>query len=299
MHFLHRGCLRSLRRAGHVLKGSSALSDESKLAIHQVTFHSRWSFRESVEGLSRHGVRKTAVWRPKMQEIGVAEAARILTDNGMQVTGLSVGGLVTSPVPREWQAAVDDTRRVVEEAAQIGADHIVMLSGGLEDGSRDLRGARERALEGIARVLPDARGAGVKLGLEPLHPMLCAGRAVMCTLEQANDWCDALGDETWVGIVVDTYAVWWDPRLRRELHRAKARICALHVNDWLADTRDLRLDRGMMGDGLIDIRGIRRAVEEVGYRGPYEVEIFSERDWWRRDPDEVVRVIKERFESCV
>lgn len=266
----------------------------SQLAIHQVTFLPQWSFRESIEGLARHGVKCTAVWRDKLHEIGVSEGARILGDHGMTVTGLSVGGLATSPDPGEWQAAVDDTRRAIEEAAEIGADHVVMLSGGLEGGSKDVRGARERALEAIASVMPEARASGVRLGLEPLHPMLCAMRAVLCTLQQASQWCDLLGNDPAVGIVIDTYAVWWDPRLDEEIAKAGPRICAFHVSDWLADTRDLRLDRGMMGDGVIDIPAIRRLVEATGYRGPCEVEIFSERDWWRRDPDEVVQVIKER-----
>lgn len=275
------------------------MTDPTRLAIHQVTFLRQWSFRESIEGLARHGVRQTAVWRDKLHEVGVHEGARILRDNGMQVTGLSVGGLVTSPHPREWQASVDETRRVIEEAATIGADHVVTLSGGLMRDSNDLQGARGRALDALAQVVPDARGAGVRLGLEPLHPMLCANRAVLCTLEQANEWCDALGGGQAVGIVVDTYAVWWDPQMVRQLEIAGSKICAFHVNDWLPETRDLRLDRGMMGDGVIDIRAIRRDVDKAGYKGPCEVEIFSERDWWQRDPDEVVDVIKDRFREHV
>ena len=275
------------------------MADESRLAIHQVTFHRQWSFRESIEGLARHGVRRTAVWREKLHEIGVDEGARVLRDNGMEVTGLSVGGLATSPDPQEWQAAVDENRRVIDEAAVIGADHVVVLSGGLVRDSKDIQGARARALDAIAQVVPDARQAGVRLGLEPLHPMLCANRAVLCTLGQANDWCRQLGNSEAVGIVVDTYAVWWDPQMESELEIAGSRICAFHVNDWLADTRDLRLDRGMIGDGLIDIPAIRRAVEKAGYEGPCEVEIFSERDWWQRDPDQVVEVIKDRFPRYV
>ena len=275
------------------------MDDDSRLAIHQVTFLPQWSFRESIEGLARHGVTCTAIWRDKLHEIGVGEAAMILADHGMRVTGLSVGGLATSPDPRAWQAAVDDTRRAIEEASRIGADHVVMLSGGLEAGSKDVSGARQRALEAVERVVPDARESGVKLGLEPLHPMLCERRAVLCTLKQANEWCELLDNDPAVGIVVDTYAVWWDPGLEEEIARAGPRICAFHVNDWLSDTRDLRLDRGMMGDGVIDIPWIRRAIERSGYWGPCEVEIFSERDWWRRDPDEVVRVIKERTRTHV
>ncbi len=271
------------------------MEDESRLAIHQVTFLPQWSFRESVEGLASHGVRKTAVWREKMLAVGVDEAARMLRDHGMEVTGLSIGGLVTSPDPQERMTAVDETRRVIDEAVTIGADHVVIISGGLVGDSRNVQGARRRALDALGMVLPHARQAGAKIGLEPLHPMLCADRSVLCTLEQANDWCDTLGDEETVGIVVDTYAVWWDPRIETELERAGSRICAFHVSDWLPDTRDLRLDRGMMGDGVIDLPAIRHAVENAGYRGPCEVEIFSERDWWQRDPHEVVRVIKDRY----
>ncbi len=273
--------------------------DESRLAIHQVTLRDQWSFRECVEGLARHGVRQTAVWRDKLHEVGVEEGAKILCDNDMRVTGLSVGGLATSPDAVEWQAAVDDNRRVLEEAALIGADHVVTISGGLAADSTDLDGARERTLEALARMLRDTRGSGVKIGIEPLHPMMCANRAVLCTLEQANDWCDMLGDDESVGIVVDTYSVWWDPNMEREIEEAGSRICAFHVNDWLRDTRDLRLDRGMPGDGVIDIPAIRRAVERAGYHGACEVEIFSARNWWRRDPDEVVRIIKDRFRQHV
>ena len=273
--------------------------DESRLAIHQVTFHDQWSFRECVEGLARHGVFQTAVWREKLHAVDVKVAAKILRDNGMRVTGLSVGGLATSPDPLEWQAAVDENKRVLEEASVIGADHVVTISGGLVGESKDLNGARGRTLEALEQMLRDARGSGVKIGIEPLHPMMCAGRAVLCTLEQANDWCDMLGDEESAGIVVDTYSVWWDPNMEREIEVAGPRICAFHVNDWLQNTRDLRLDRGMPGDGVIDIRAIRQAVESAGYQGACEVEIFSARNWWQRDPDEVVRIIKDRFRKHV
>jgi sugar phosphate isomerase/epimerase len=139
----------------------------------------------------------------------------------------------------------------------------------------------------------------VPIGLEPLHPMICANRSVVSSVGLANDWCDALDAGDAVGIVVDTYAVWWDPDLEREIARAGQRICAFHVNDWLPDTQHLRFDRGMMGDGVIDIPAIRRMVEAAGYAGQIEVEVFSARDWWTRDPDEVIRVVKERYQSAV
>ncbi|HXP78162.1 MAG TPA: TIM barrel protein, partial [Stellaceae bacterium] len=136
-------------------------------------------------------------------------------------------------------------------------------------------------------------------GLEPLHPMICATRSVLSTIKLANEWCDALAAEDAVGIAVDTYAVWWDPELEAGIARAGKRICAFHVSDWLPDTQDLRLDRGMMGDGVIDIPAIRRMVEAAGYTGQREVEIFSARNWWKRDADEVIRVIRERYQTAV
>ena len=273
--------------------------DESRLAIHQVTLRDQWSFRESIEGLARHGVHTTAIWHEKLAEIDLADAVRIVRDHGMNVLALIAGGLVTSPDKAAYQAAVDQNRRLIEATVALGAGHLVVLSGGLEEGSKDLDGARGRALEAIVTLVPDARAAGIKLGLEPLHPMICANRAVLCTLEQANDWCDQLAADDAVGVVIDTYHVWWDPNVAEQIARAGKRICAFHVNDWLPETKDLRLDRGMMGDGVIDIPAIRSMVENAGYDGPCEAEILSADNWWRRDPDEVIEIIKERFRTAV
>ena len=273
--------------------------DDANIPIHQVTFRGQWSFRESIEGMTRHGIRTTAVWREKLHEVGVDEGARILRGHGMSVSAICPVGLVTALGPSGFRAGLDDNRRAIEEAQTIGAPRLVFLSGGLPEMSRDLDGARARTLEALALLVPEARSAGVKLGIEPLHPMICASRAVLCTLEQANDWCDQLDADDTVGIVVDTYHVWWDPNVAREIARAGPRICSFHVNDWLADTEDIRLDRGMMGDGVIDIPGIRRMVENAGYDGAPEVEIFSARNWWRRDPEEVIEVIKERYRTFV
>jgi sugar phosphate isomerase/epimerase len=129
--------------------------------------------------------------------------------------------------------------------------------------------------------------------------MACATRSVLSTTRLANDWCDQLGAEDVVGIALDTYAIWWDPEIEHEIERAARRICAFHISDWLPDTQDLRLDRGMMGDGLIDIAGLRRKVEAAGYQGHIEVEVFSQRNWWQRPPDEVLGVVKERFATVV
>ena len=276
-----------------------AMLDESKLAIHQATTLEQWSFEEAVEGYARHGVRAIGVWRDKIQEFGIQRAARLLRDTGVTVSDYCPGGLLTPLSDRDFQQRLDDNRRIIDEATEIGAPCVVMISGGLDGDSKDIESARQRAKEGIAALIPHAKSAGVTLGLEPLHPMICASRSVLAGLGMANDWCDELAADDTLGVVVDVYHVWWEPYLAREIERAAGRICAFHVSDWLRDTSDLRLDRGMMGDGVIDIPAIRRMVETAGYTGYREVEIFSARNWWRRDPDEVVRVVKERYQTFV
>ncbi len=268
-----------------------------KLAINQVTTRDQWTLREAVEGYARHGVRGISVWRDKLAECGVADAVSLLGDHGMTVTGLCRGGMFGGADGSGWQAAIDDNLRAVEEAAAIGARALVLVAGGLAPGSKDLVGARARVADGIAAILPAARAAGVALAIEPMHPMTCADRGCVTTLRLANDLCDALGEG--VGVAVDVYHVWWDPALDEEIARAGRRILAFHVNDWLADTRDRVFDRGMMGDGVVDIPRIRGLVERAGYDGMNEVEIFSADNWWKRDPDEVVAVCVERHETAV
>jgi sugar phosphate isomerase/epimerase len=188
-------------------------------------------------------------------------------------------------------AAIDDNRRAIAEAHAIGAPCLVVLGGGLPPGSKDLPGARAMFHDGLAAVLPNARAAGVTLALEPLHPMTCADRSVLSTLGQALDLCEEFGAGT--GIALDVYHVWWDPDLARQVSRAKGRIAAFHVCDWLVPTTDLVFDRGMMGDGVIDIPAIRAMAEAAGYDGPCEVELLSRR-WWAEDPDAVLSLMKER-----
>jgi len=195
------------------------------------------------------------------------------------------------------QIAYDENRRAVDEAAAIDARCLVMVCGGLPDGSKDMADARKQVADGLERMLPYARDAGVPVAIEPLHPMTAADRACVNTLEQALDLCDALGDG--VGVAVDVYHVWWDPKLEGQIARAGSRILGFHVCDWLVPTVDLVWDRGMMGDGVIDIPRIRGWVEAAGYRGFNEVEIFSERNWWQRDPEEVVDTCIERYAKYV
>lgn len=270
-----------------------------RLSINQVTMHKRWSLAEAISGLARHDVHGIAVWRDKLAELGVDEAASRLRGEGMTVTAYCVGGLLGMLDDACFQRRLDDNRRIIDEAAMIDAQCVMMVAGGLPEGCRDLVGVRARCLEGLSALMPHAKQAGVTLALEPLHPMTAASRSCLTTMAQANDWYEQLGGGAELGIAVDVYHVWWDPELERQIQRAKDRIIAFHVSDWLMKTVDLRLDRGMMGDGVIDIPPIREMVERSGYNGLIEVEIFSDRNWWLRDPDEVIDVIKKRFSDCV
>ena len=274
------------------------MADLAKLSIHQVTLLQQCTTPQFIETMAHHDVRCASLWRDKVREHGVERTAALVADSGITMSGYCFGGLVTSPDAREASRARDDVRRALDEAAALGAPCLVFVAGGVDPAEKSIANARTRALDGIADLIPHARSVGVKLAIEPLHPMICATRSVLSTVGQANRWCDKLAADDIVGIAVDTYAVWWDPDLEAEIARAGKRICAFHVSDWLVDTQDLRFDRGMMGDGVIDIPGIRAMVERTGFDGWVEVEIFSQRNWWKRDTDEVVETIQERFESA-
>jgi sugar phosphate isomerase/epimerase len=274
------------------------MADLKRLSFNQVTTLPQWSLKEAIEGLARADVRAISVWRDKMHEAGVAESARMLAGEGMAVSGLCFAGLIASPDEAEAKKAIDEVRRAIEEAATIKAQCLVFVAGGVDPRDKNVKATRQRVLDRLPLLANDARKAGVKIALEPLHPMTCATRSVISNVKIANDFCDALKDDVF-GIAVDTYVVWWDPEIEKEIARAGKRICAFHVNDWLVQTEDVRLDRGMMGDGVIDIAWLRGLVDKAGYDGLIEVEIFSQKNWWKKDPNEVVRVVKERFESVV
>jgi len=279
------------------------MPDLSQLSINQATTRAQWTLREAADGYARAGVPGIAVWRDKLAECGVGEAARILAGEGLTVTGLCRGGMFPAADLVGRNAAIDDNRRAVDEAVAIGAQCLVLVVGGLPVASKDIAGARDMVRDGIAEILPYAQAANMPLAIEPLHPMYAADRACVNTMAQANDLCDELGEG--LGIAVDVYHVWWDPDLEREIRRAGdaaregyQRILAYHICDWLVPTTDLLLDRGMMGDGVIDLPKIRGWVEDAGYDGLHEAEIFSAENWWKRDPDEVVRVCIERHRDC-
>jgi len=269
--------------------------EEGLLSLNTATVREKWSLREMIEGCARHHIRGISPWRDKLAELGAKQAARVIRDNGLVVTGLCRGGMFPAADRKGRQAALDDNRRAIDDAAILEARCLVLVVGGLPSGSKDIAGAREMVRDGIGEVLEHARSVGVPLAIEPLHPMYAADRACVNTMAHANDLCDELGEG--LGIAVDVYHVWWDPQLEREIERAgDKRLLACHVCDWLVPTRDLLTDRGMMGDGVIDIPLIRSWVERAGYRGFHEVEIFSAQNWWQREPDEVLAICRERHQ---
>jgi sugar phosphate isomerase/epimerase len=272
------------------------------LSLNWATVREQWDLRQAIEGCARHGIPGIAPWREPLQAMGLGAAARLIRDHGLTVSGLCRAGMFPAADVAGRQAAIDDNRRAIDEAAAIGAQCLVVLAGGMPPGSKDLELARRQARDGIAAVLPHARAAGVPLAIEPLHPMYAADRCCISTLGQAIDLCAELDPDGQggLGVAIDVYHVFWDPALEDEIARAGAagRILAFHVCDWLVPTRDLLLDRGMMGDGVIDLPKIRASVEAAGYAGMIEVEIFSHA-WWRRDADEVLRIITERYQTVV
>lgn len=263
-----------------------------RISLNTATVKEKWTLAQCIEGCTRHGLGGISPWRDKLQEMGVDAAAKAIRDTGLRVSGLCRGGWYTVEGTLT-DSVLDDNRRAVDEAAGIGAECLVMVVGGLLPGSRDIAAARALVEDGLAHTLEYARTAGVKVGIEPLHPMTAADRAVVNTLGQALDICDRLGPG--IGVAVDVYHVWWDPEVRAQIRRAgKDRLMAFHICDWLDPTADLLTDRGMMGDGVIDIAGLRAEAEAAGFDGLNEVEIFSSRNWWQRDPDEVLATIVER-----
>ena len=242
-----------------------------RLALNQITTN-RWSVREAAEGCARAGIGAIGLWRDKVAEAGGAEAAaRAVRAAGLTVSSLCRGGFFTAP------GAVDDNRRAIEAAATLGTDLLVLVCGGLPEGSRDLPGARAMVHDGIAAVLDDAIAAGVRLGIEPLHPMFCADRSVITTLGEANRLAERFPADR-VGVIVDAYHVWWDPYVYDEI--ARARILGFHIDDWVLPLPEgALLGRGLPGEGCADLPGLYRAVTAAGYAGPVEVEVLSERVW--------------------
>ncbi|OKI30671.1 sugar phosphate isomerase/epimerase [Streptomyces sp. CB03911] len=260
----------------------------------------RWTLPEAVDGCVRAGIPGIGLWRDRVAETGAAKAARLVREAGLTVTSLCRGGFLTAPDAAGRTAALEDNRRAVEEAATLGTGVLVLVCGGLPEGSRDLPGARHAVADALAELAPYAREHGVRLAIEPLHPMFCADRAVVSTLGQALDLAEAVEartGEAGVGVVVDTYHVWWDPQVEEQIARAADRILAFQVCDWtLPLSADALLGRGHVGDGLIDIPRLAAAVAAAGYTGYTEVEIFNQ-EIWDTPGDLTLRTLIERHRT--
>jgi sugar phosphate isomerase/epimerase len=239
--------------------------DPRRLSLNLITVD-HWSLPEAIERCATAGIRFVAPWRHKVAETGLAESARLVRESGLAVSSLCRGGFFTAP------GATDDNRRAVEEAAELGAPVLVLVCGPPVDG--DLAAARATIAAGIERLLPFAADHGVRLGIEPLHPMLVGERSAIVTVGEALALARGL-DHGSVGVVVDAYHVFWDPVLDDELAGASGLIAGYHVSDWLVPTTDLLAGRGLMGDGIIDLPHVRTLVEATGYDGPIEVEVIN------------------------
>jgi sugar phosphate isomerase/epimerase len=269
----------------------------ARLSLNQKTTNG-WSLPEAIDGCVRAGLASIGVWREPLAAIGVDKARALLDEAGLRVSSLCRGGFLTANDDDAFEAAIADNVAAIEEAVAIGTDCLVMVVGGLPGGSRDLPGARARVAEGIARLAPIAGDRGVRLALEPMHPIFTADRGVLATLGEALDLAEQFPVEQ-VGVVVDSFHVWWDPQLEAQVARAAGRIASFQVCDWITPLpADSLLSRGMMGDGHIDFRHHLELVTMAGYSGDIEVEIFNA-DVWASDPDDVVALMKRRYVETV
>jgi sugar phosphate isomerase/epimerase len=270
----------------------------ARCSINTATLGHRSPIGSVVDQVARAGFGGIAPWRRDLDGLDVAAVARRVRDAGLALSGYCRSTYFPAADPAAFQANVEDNRRALDEAATLGAPCFVLVVGSLPAGSRDLTGARRQVADGIAALLDHARQVGVTLAIEPLHPMYAGDRSCVTSLAEALALCAALDPDGTggIGVALDLYHVWWDWRLATDIAAAGAlrRLAAFHVCDWLVPTKDLLLDRGMMGDGVIDIPLLRSQVEGAGYRGFVEVEIFS-RDWWARPEADVLAVCAERL----
>jgi sugar phosphate isomerase/epimerase len=282
-------------------------ADHRWLSLNTATVRKQGDLAQIIDACARHGIRAIDPWRDQVAAIGLERAVRVVRDAGLELSGYCRGGMFTSDPARRSEVR-DDNRRAVDEAKALGAPCIVLVVGGLPQYSRpgsapskDIAGARCQVDDAIAEMLEYAKQANMPLAIEPLHPAYAADRACVNTTKQALDICDRLDPARSgaLGLALDVYHIWWDPDVLPQIAPAgKDRLLAFHVCDWLVPTKDILNDRGMMGDGVIDIRSLRGAVEAQGFAGYSEIEIFSN-DWWDKPMDEVLQTCIERHRSVV
>lgn len=266
----------------------------NRLSLNQKTTN-RLSVPEAARVCADAGLEWIGLWREPVSDHGLEASAEAVSDAGLGVSSLCRGGFWPAETVEGFESNVKENLSAIDEAAALGTDVLVLVCGGIAGG--DLEGSRSQVAEGIGRVLPHARDAGVRLAIEPLHPMFAADRSVVVTMSQALDLAEA-HDPLEVGVVVDTFHLWWDPDVWRQIERAGKRILSYQVCDWLDPLPDLLMGRGMMGDGVIDFRRFTEAVVAAGYDGPIEVEIFNA-EIWERDPVSVVTEMIDRYERLV
>ena len=282
--------------------------DHRWLSINTATVRAQWPLDRIIRECHARGIRAISPWRDQVAAVGLDKIAALVRETGMELSGYCRGGMFPAIDAAGLKAALDDNRRAVDEAKTLNAPCLVLVVGALpgalagRPAHKDIARSRAEVADGIAATLDYARSVGMPVAIEPLHPMYAADRACVNTLEQALDLCDALDPARTgtLGVAVDLYHVWWDPKLESQIARAgHDRLLAFHVCDWLVPTRDLLNDRGMMGDGVIDIPRIRGWVEAAGFAGYSEVEIFSAENWWKRDGGEVLDTCIARHRSTV
>ena len=269
---------------------TAPLTDLTRLCLHTITTKP-WALAECIDGYNRAGIPSITVWRQALEPLGLQSSARLLAASGLRVVSLCRGGFFPAETAAGRQAAIDDNLRAIDEAAAIGAPLIVMVCGACP--ALPLAESRRQIAAGIAAIADRAAAAGVRLAIEPLHPMFADTRSAVNTLRQANDIVAALAHPA-VGVTVDVYHLWWDPELEAQIRRAGETIFSYHVCDWRIPTRDLLNDRGLMGQGCIPLRPIRGWVEAANFNGPIEVEIFSD-EFWAGDQTQFVEQIKTAY----
>jgi sugar phosphate isomerase/epimerase len=271
----------------------SAAGDLARFSLNQATTK-YWPLPDVVEHSARAGLRHVGLWREPVEEYGLERCAKLVADAGLRVSSLCRGGFFTAPDPGERRHRIADNRRAIEECAALGCDVLVLVSGGVPEGSRDLDGARTMVRDGVAELAPYAGAHGVRLALEPLHPMFASDRCVVSTLGQALDIAEDVGHDA-VAVVVDAYHVWWDPEIYDQIARAAARIASFQVCDWVTPLpADVLLGRGMVGDGMIELRRLRAACDAAGYDGPIETEVFNA-GVWQMPGEAVLRAAIDRY----
>jgi len=264
-------------------------TDLAKLCIHTITTKP-WTIEEAAKNYSAAGVKAITVWRDALDGRDVKQTGQMLREHDLSVVSLCRGGFFPYKNLSKRKLAIDDNKKAIEEAAQLGTSMLVLVCGA--DPLQPLEESRKQIRDGIAAIIPDALAAGVRLTIEPLHPMYADTRSAINTLAQANEMAEEI-NSPWVGVAVDVYHLWWDPSLEQEIRRCgeNGNLAAFHICDWKVPTTDLLLDRGLMGEGCIPVKKIRSWVEEAGFKGFNEVEIFSNAYWNGSQPDFLKKII--------